>query len=391
MKVEISCLGRFHAFHLARELAERGALARLHTSYPPRLAVRAGIPPFRVRGNVLFEGVNRATQRLERRAGVLDARGLPARAFDRWVAAGLRSDFDLFLGWSGSCRRSLERARELGALTLVERGSSHILHQEEVLRDEYERVGHRGRLPAPAVRAAELEEYERADHVVVPTAFARRTFLERGFAPERVLQVPYGVDLSAFHPPERPAPGKLRLLQVGNASLRKGVHLLLEAHRRLGRDDVELHFVGAVPPEIRPFARRFAGRGVCFHGRVPQDELLAHYHRAHLFCLPSLEEGMAMVIPQAMAAGLPVLATEESGAGEVVRPGRDGWFVPAGSVEALVEALERLVADREALAGAGREAAARVSHGFGWGDYGTRIHAAYTGALRARDRRETAA
>ena len=150
------------------------------------------------------------------------------------------------------------------------------------------------------------------------------------------------------------------------------------------RRDGELHFVGAVPAEIEPFARRFADPRVRFHGPVPQGELVGHYHRAHLFCLPSLEEGMAMVIPQAMASGLAVLATEESGAAEVVRPGLEGGLVRAGSVEALRSGLEQWLADRDALAQAGWRAAQRVRQGFTWKDYGQRVQDTYARVLQER-------
>lgn len=380
LRVVVSVLGRFHAFYLADELHRREALERLYTSYPASHAVRYGVPRGRVSGRPSFELANRLTQRY--RPGGYDARHLACAAFERWVARRLRAGPDVFVGWSGSSLAALRRAKALGMLTVVERGSTHILHQNDLLRDEYERLGIDGRLSHPRTVDKELEEYAEADRIAVPTAYVRSTFQARGIPAHKLIQVPYGVSLESFRP-ESGAGDGFRILHVGSVSVRKGCHHLLQAFAELNLPGAELHLVGAVAPEMEPFLARYAGSGVVVHGAVPQGELPGHYRRASLFCLASLEEGMAMVIPQAMACGLPVVATTESGAGELIEPGVQGLLLPAREVGALKDALAALHDDAGRREAMGVSAAARIAGGYSWADYGRRILGAYRDARLA--------
>ena len=95
------------------------------------------------------------------------------------------------------------------------------------------------------------------------------------------------------------------------------------------------------------------------------------------YLLPSWEEGFPLVLLQAMACGLPVVATEETGAGDIITSGVDGELVPAGDVLALREALDRLVSNPELAAAMGSAARERVSNGFDWKSYGGRALDAY--------------
>ncbi len=387
MKTVVSVLGRFHAFDLARELHAQEALEHLFTSYPGSHAARFGVPADRVTAMPWNEALNRGSQRLERRTGGrLDLRAWPCAAHDRSVARLLRPGADVFVGWSGSTLASLARARELGMLACVERGSTHILHQRDLLAAEYERWGLAGRLPDARVVERELAEYELADRIVVPTEHVASTFVRRGVPRERLLQVPYGVSLDAFRAPATPreANSPFVLMHCGNVSLRKGCHYLVDAFLRLRLPGARLVFVGPVSEELQAFlADRLphAGGSIELVGRVPQAELVQHYERASAFALASLEEGLAMVLPQAMATGLPVLATRESGAAELIRPGEEGLLVPARDVDALADGIERLYRDRDASLAMGARAAARVATGFSWKDYGRRVAEAYAGAL----------
>jgi glycosyltransferase involved in cell wall biosynthesis len=100
---------------------------------------------------------------------------------------------------------------------------------------------------------------------------------------------------------------------------------------------------------------------------------------------------MAMVIPQAMACGLPVIATTNTGAEEAVRDGVEGWIVPVRDVESLRRRILELYEDRERRLAMGRAALARVREGFTWDDYGDRVVVAYRGVLARHGARGRAA
>ncbi|GGC24612.1 hypothetical protein GCM10011363_46350 [Marivita lacus] len=142
-----------------------------------------------------------------------------------------------------------------------------------------------------------------------------------------------------------PKPRKGRILFAGSAVRRKGIHILAKTARLLaqqGRDDIEFVVAGGVPDAVRTHPE---ASGLTFLGRVPRDAVRTHFAEADIFVLPTLAEGSATVVYEAMAAGLPVITTQEAGA--PITAGVDGLIVPARDFEALAEAITVLVDDRE--------------------------------------------
>lgn len=373
-QVVVAVLGRFHGFDLARELHAKGRLATLLTSYPRFAAARHGVPRERLRCLPANEVLARAL----RRANVRST--LPHRIHDTWVRSQLRPGPSVFVGWSGCSVKSLRRARELGMFAVVERGSSHIQAQAELLAEEYARAGVPGELPHPETVAQELEEYAQADAIAVPSEYVRRTFLERGVPAEKLLLSPYGVSLDQFVPAKPPAPRPFRVAFCGALSARKGIGYLLEAFRHPSLSGAELLLIGSPQPETRELVRH-APRNVRAIGSVPQAELPALYQSCHAFCLPSIEEGMAMVQLQALACGLPVVCTTNTGGEGVIRDGVEGFVVPIRSPAALAEALGRLANDPALRLEMSRRARDRVASGYSWADYAERSYQLYVAAL----------
>jgi glycosyltransferase involved in cell wall biosynthesis len=153
-----------------------------------------------------------------------------------------------------------------------------------------------------------------------------------------------------------------------------GTHLLLVALTRLERPDAELWLIGGVEDEMRPALARYEGLFE-LKGFVPHAQLPALLTQCSVYVQPSLEEGLAKVLLEAMASGLPVVATTNTGAEDVVREGVDGFVVPIRDPEALAERLTRLADDEEARRRMGASAAERVARGFSWKDYADRMRA----------------
>lgn len=168
-----------------------------------------------------------------------------------------------------------------------------------------------------------------------------------------------GVDLAVYEPPaERSGRDDgAEILFVGRLLHGKGLSLLFEAVAELRQRglDVTVTVVGDGPARAEV---ENAADWVRFLGSVGQDDLLAHYAAADLFCLPSFAEGIPVVAMEAMAMELPVVTTRVMGIPELVEDGIQGLLVPPGRADALTNALERLVRDpelRRRLGAAGRE------------------------------------
>jgi glycosyltransferase involved in cell wall biosynthesis len=130
----------------------------------------------------------------------------------------------------------------------------------------------------------------------------------------------------------------LRVLTVGTFSMRKGAYDLLEIAKRMsGR--IKIRFVGDVSQEAQVFKER-AESEIEFVARVPEFELKRHYAWGDIFVFPTIEDGFAAVLGQALAAGLPVLATSNSSAPDIVHHGETGWILPIREPTMFVDRLK---------------------------------------------------
>jgi glycosyltransferase involved in cell wall biosynthesis len=383
MKVTISVFSRFHAFYLADQLERRGHLERLITSYPRFEVKKYGIPPDRIVSLPMHELVSRGWNGLPARLKQnWDPDFLLHEMFDRAACRHISTNADIYVGWSGFSERGLRLAQSNGAVTIIERGSAHIEVQRALLREEYEQWGLQPQLPHPKIVEKEIREYDLADYISVPSTFAKRSFLAKGFPESKLLSIPYGTDLPAFHPSAKDD-NRFRVVCAGTLSLRKGVHYLLRAFAELALPGAELWLIGTLKPEIVPFLHQYEG-SFRYIGHVPQAQLGDYYAQASVFVLCSIEEGMAMVLLQAMGASLPIICTPNTGGEDLVVDGQEGFVIPIRDVDALKERLLDLHQDEELRLKMAQAALQRVRAAFTWDDYGDRIATAYADVLDGR-------
>lgn len=377
----ISVLGRFHAFYLARALQDSGCLDQLITSYPEFETVKYGVQREHIKSLLVHELAARFWRKLPASLRSLhDITHQNFAAFDWNVARRLTEKSSVFVGWSGSSLRSLRRASQLGMTTFLERGSSHMVFQQEILAEEYALHGldHSGH--DPAITERELIEYETADYVCVPSQFVRRTFIDKGFPAEKLLINPYGVDLEHF--PRREKPDDVfRVVFCGALSIRKGLAYLLQAFSELDLPNSELLLIGSRQAETEPLLARFASDKIRHVGPFREFDLHEHYRLGSVFCLPSIEDGFGMVLVQAMASGLPLICTTNTGGPDLITDGEQGFIVPIRDVGMLKEKILFCYENPDARAAMAIAARARVEAGFSWTDYGGRAMEYYRQGL----------
>jgi glycosyltransferase involved in cell wall biosynthesis len=168
---------------------------------------------------------------------------------------------------------------------------------------------------------------------------------------------------------------RLSVLWLGTVGLRKGIHYLFEAARLLQGENVS--FTVAGPIGITADAVASAPSNVTFLGRVTRDRLSEVYGAADVFVFPTLSDGFGITQLEAMAHGLPVIATPRCG--EVVVDGYNGFIVPAADGHALADAILKLERDRALLAEMSRQALRRAGD-FSLEAYRTRLYDGLRGA-----------
>ena len=202
-------------------------------------------------------------------------------------------------------------------------------------------------------RAVPSLTIRRAQRVIALTR-GESTYLQRlGVAPEKVRVIPNGVDLTEFTnlPARQPNGQRTNLLFVGRCYPRqKGLEFLLRAIAILRSNlDLGLTVVGEDWGGIAPLQSLSRSLGiekqVTFTGALPRADVIKHYASADIFVLPSLFEPFGIVLLEAMAAGLPIVASGVGGIVDVVETGRTGLLVPPANPQALAGAIERLASD----------------------------------------------
>lgn len=385
MKITISVGGKWCAFEQAEQLARMGVLDRIITSYP-RYRV-SGYDLARTQIETIFfpELVYQVMRRLPsfvRGPGVSDC--WKAVLFDRLVARRL-TPCDIFIGWAVFALESMRIAKSLGAVGCVERGSAHILTQEELLAREYRRWGLKKPLLHPGLLERQMAEYEEADFIIVQSSFAYESFVQRGVDPERLLKISLGVDTRWFKPHEK-RDDIFRVLFVGAITVRKGVLDLLKAFRRAKLPKSELVFIGGLDSEVRSLLGQWDG-SCRFVGHVPHENLPRWYSQASVFVAPSIEDGFGQVILEAMSCGVPTIASTHSCGPDVIRDGVEGYCVPPGDSKILADRLSFLYEHPGRLAEM-RRAARRRAVEFSWERYGEIAVKTFSNILKSKNGNE---
>jgi glycosyltransferase involved in cell wall biosynthesis len=262
---------------------------------------------------------------------------------------------------------TLRSARGRGMPTTLDSPNGHIRNYRQICERESLRwfgkkySGH----PSRAMVERVEEEYQLADRIRVYSRWGEGCMARFGVPAQKIHILRQTVNLERFCPPQvRPTPeGPLRICYVGSLDLRKGFIYLLRAIRAIGPKHVYLRIAGASGDRdcARLFARESAGLQI--HS-APGDPLPV-YQQAEVLVVPTLEDGLPFVLVEGLACGLPAIVTEEAGAAECVRPGQNGWVVPAGQVEPLAAALEDALRLRRELWAMGQNARAAVEQNAG--------------------------
>jgi glycosyltransferase involved in cell wall biosynthesis len=213
--------------------------------------------------------------------------------------------------------------------------------------------------------AQKVREMELADLVLVPCRFVEATI--RAYHPNKQIALaPYGVDLDFWSAPQRAqGNGPLRFINAGQISLRKGIPLLLDAWKKASLVDCQLELVGAW--QLADSTRATLPPNVTLLPPCSREDLRERYRAADVFLFPSFFEGFGLVLLEAMACGLPAIASEATAAPDVLDPSC-GRLVPTGDVEALIAELRWFDAHRSQLPELSRAARKRAEH-FTWDHY----------------------
>ena len=272
--------------------------------------------------------------------------------------------------------------RKRGTTIICDVRSQHIDIQEKLLQEEFENLGLTYQSNESLLRTSFLEEYEISDFIFTPSEYVTNSFIEKGISPLKLFTIPYGTNTTTYYNEQSPSPVEntlrpFRILYVGQLNPGKGLHYLIKAFIKLNLPQSELVIFGSGNQNYKSFLDSIIPTNmdnIKFLGHVPQIKLREFYQNSDVFVLPSLSEGSALVIYEAMAAGLPIITTPNSGS--VVRDGEDGYIIPIRDSEMLQEKIALLYENPDLRKNLAIKSLQRIQD-FSWKQYRNRFTEVY--------------
>lgn len=298
MKINIAASHRFHLLDLAKELEALGHEVRFYSYVPTKRAIKYGLKKessFSLFFIMLpFLGLIKLSKKPSFSLKLINW------ALDSYLSFFMKP-CDVYIALGTVYKKSFVSAKKkYNAVTILEWGSKHIEEQQRILslipnvvqQDKY-------------FINRSLEGYKLADYIAIASDHVKQSFIERGVSEQKLIQNPYGVDLSMFAPTELSSEKNYDVIMVGGWSYRKGCDLLIEYFK-----ETELTFLHVGPIVDLSFPDR---NNMTHVDSVDQKKLIDYYKKAKIFVLVSREEGLAMVQSQALVCGLPIVCTKDTG------------------------------------------------------------------------------
>ena len=300
---------------------------------------------------------------------------------------------------------AIETARKLGMKIVVDHSIAHPAYMERELKSEYEKRGVRFDLgiSSPFWQMID-EDCKWADKILVNSFFVRDTFVTEGYDPEKIEVAYLGVRPDFFGLRQKKwesevgvGERKFKLLFTGGFGFRKGGEYILEALKIINEKrpgSFTMDFVGSYEKSITSAFEKdlnisYADKKessalplqlqtptqITFHGPVPQDDLKSYLASSDIYVFPSLAEGCASSGMEAMAAGMCVVATHESGF--PISDGENGYLVSTKNAQAIADRILWLMDHPAEIDRVGANAAKLIRENYTWEKYAEKVRALY--------------
>lgn len=295
MKVNVFSNGRFHIYYISRELSKLGHDVKYYTSRPKWRVKKFGMKSKNIHSYFWLVAplyfVLRLFPKQKAIYKIID------KISDLYLLLFARKA-EILLFMCGGFTCSVKKAKNNNSVVICHTGSKHSITRMNKLLPVYPEM--KSDFEKSILR--EQTSYEIADYIYTVATHARDSFYENGIKSKVICNIS-GVDVNEFYPLGEKS-RKYDLINVGNFSLRKGADLLTSY---VEKSEYNFLHVGALSEKIPEFAN------VTHVDPVNQGELIKYYNSAKVFVFPSREEGLATVQVQALACGLPIVCTKDSG------------------------------------------------------------------------------
>ena len=362
---------KFHHVEVAKILYQRGQLTKLICGSPWFKLKGEGIPKNLIDTRSFLNILLYFIPKSEKLKFLIDClKILNHKNIDKHASKFI-NDADIFLGLSCTGLETGKLAKKQNKIYICERSSSHIVFQQKIMEEEHKILGLSYKPINKWIIERELEEYENSDFVLVPSKFVENTFIKHKVYKSKVIN--FGSYQNKFFPIKNFKKNieDFNVLFVGQLSVRKGLHYLIDGFKKLNHPKKKLHLVG--PESLNKFffrnlIKKNNNNDIFIYGPIRQPKLNQFFNKADVLVLPSLEEGMATVTLQASSAGCPLIVSENTGAAEFVNNNKCGYVIPIRDSQAITDKLSSL-ADNKNLLNEFSNNALKFSSNYTWENY----------------------
>ena len=377
LKVKLVTIGRFHHFNLARQLLKFNLLEEIYSGYPKfKLNDEKDIPLDKIKTypyyQVLYLFFNRFFGNnykfIKHYLSELSHKKIAVK-----VSKNL-SNSKVLIASSGSGLEAGIKIKSLNGKFVCDRGSTHINFQNETLKEEYKNFNINYNEISKKTIEREIKEYHASDLISVPSSFVYKSFLKNGIDQKKLFLNPYGVNLKRFYPLSKINDGNFNVLYIGALSIRKGIFYLLEAFKKLKFKNKKLILIGPIDSNIKVKVLKYLSDEIKYLSVIENTKLNKYYSIADVMVQPSIEEGLSLVMAEALACGCPVIATENTGAEDLFTNNKEGFIIKARSIDQILDKMQLLADNKLLQKEMSNHAILNTKKIGGWNDYGNKWH-----------------
>jgi glycosyltransferase involved in cell wall biosynthesis len=251
-------------------------------------------------------------------------------------------------GFPSQCLLLFRHAEKNGILRILDQCTAAPNIERDIVLPEYNHWS--GWEEPPSLERIDMaverqhEEWKLADLITCPSEFVKRGIESEGDNGKKLKVVAYGIHIEKPRLPKKVlnSPGPVKVLFIGQVRLLKGIPYLLDAMRQFKASEAICRIVGPIKVSHKKL-KNYTPPNVSFWGTAPFSEIEKHYAWADVFCLPTLCEGSAAVIYEALVHGLPVITTANSGS--IIESSNDSHhiIVPIKNADAIAEAIRTII------------------------------------------------
>lgn len=345
--------GTFHYFNLAKALLKKKQLVKIISGYPYFKLTKYNIPKSYIEATGFYQSLNFIFRKLgfQNNNFILNFLNWNSSLKVDKKSSKFINHSDVFLSLSGGGLNTGRQFIKNKKIYICERASSHILYARKILKKEYAKYHIKFDIDQKFIDR-EIAEYKSASKILVPSRFVQKTFENHGLFNTTVLTYPsdHSVFFKIKNIFEKKFQSKnFKILFVGGLTLRKGVPYLLKAFNQLPFINKELHLIGSVSKEYKLFKNLINRQNTFVYGHLDQKKINYLMNQSHLFVMPSIEEGAAISVAQAMNTGLPVIVSENTGWKDTVQKNENGFVVPIMNSKKIYEKILYLKKNQKLL------------------------------------------